>query len=94
MSLCNVTVTMKTFMKFCLLTTYNVKGRVTEGSEYVCEFERPGLGPGPGSDVAPSPLQLLTGNLSERRFPLCGPPQRFEVGIKETHAKSPQSLAS
>lgn len=34
MSLCTVTVKMKTFMKFCLLTTYNVKGRVTEGKEY------------------------------------------------------------
>lgn len=77
-------------MKFCLLSTYSVKGRGTErngGERAVWEREDLGLGPGPGSVVAPSPLQLLTGFPSD-------PSQRFEAGIKEAHAKAPQSLAS
>lgn len=94
MPLCNVTVKVKTSMKFCLLTTYNVKGRVAGKRIQSGNLKDLGVGPGSGSDVAPSPLQLLTGNLSEHRFPLCDLPQRFEAGIKETHAKAPQTLAS
>lgn len=68
MSSCNIMVKIKTFIKFSLLSTYNVKGRIERIQFW--NLKELGLDPDSGMGVALSPLQSYLQNLSEHQFPL------------------------